>query len=59
MLSEEKAKPAEMVRFESALRRVLQVSKEDLKRLSTSQEAKNAVKQKRGPRPKRVAPISR
>jgi hypothetical protein len=37
----------EMKNFDDALRRVLRVSKDDLKRLLGSEEAKAAVKQKR------------
>jgi type III secretory pathway component EscU len=43
-----------MQAFDKALRRVLKVSKDDMKRLLANDEAKAAVKQKRGRKPLRV-----
>jgi len=43
----EKAKP---LTFEDALRRVMQVSKEDMKRLQENPEAMEWVREKRGPK---------
>ena len=42
-----------MGRFEDALRKVMQVSKEDLKKIQAEEEAEKADKPKRGPKPKR------
>jgi hypothetical protein len=43
---------AEMGRFEEALRQIMQVSKEDLKKIQAEEEAEKADKPKRGPKPK-------
>lgn len=45
----EKAKP---LTFEGALRRVMQVSKDDMKRLQANPEAMEWVREKRGPKRK-------
>lgn len=50
MPAEKNADAAGMERFNVALRQIMQVKKETLKRLLASDEAKDAVKQKRGPR---------
>jgi hypothetical protein len=42
----------EMVNFEDALRQIMQVSKEDLKKIQAEEEAEKADKPKRGPKPK-------
>ena len=42
-----------MGRFEDALRQIMQVSKEDLKKIQAEEEAEKADKPKRGPKPKR------
>lgn len=42
----------EMTRFNDALRQVMQVSKTDLKSLLTNDEAIQATRQKKGPKPK-------
>ncbi len=44
---------AKLLTFEDALRRVMQVSKDDLKRLQANPEAMEWVREKRGPKPKR------
>ena len=41
-----------MGRFEDALRKIMQVSKEDLKKIQAEEEAEKADKPKRGPKPK-------
>jgi hypothetical protein len=43
---------SEMVNFENALRQVVSVSKEDLKRLQAEDRARKADKPKRGPKPR-------
>lgn len=43
----------EMDRFRSALKKVMRVSKDDLKEILAEQKAANADKPKRGPKPKR------
>jgi hypothetical protein len=53
MAVEKNADAPSMDRFNDALRQVMKVSKDELKRLLASDEAKAAVKQKRGPKPKR------
>lgn len=45
----QKAKP---LSFEDALRRVMQVSKDDMKRLQANSEAMEWVREKRGPKAK-------
>ena len=42
----------EMDRFRSALKSVMQVSKEDLKEILAHEKAANADRPKRGPKPK-------
>jgi hypothetical protein len=42
---------AKMDRFNTALRQVMQVSKEDLKEILAQEKAANANKPKRGPKP--------
>ncbi len=46
----------EMDRFQEALRGVMKVSKEDMKRLQANEEAMGLVREKRGPRVK--SPLS-
>jgi hypothetical protein len=49
----------EMVRFNDALRQIVQVSKEDLNRLLKDEKAVEATRQKRGPKPSSSARASR
>jgi hypothetical protein len=50
--SEEKShRSPEMANFEDALRQIMQVSKEDLKKIQAEEEAEKADKPKRGPKP--------
>jgi hypothetical protein len=42
-------------RFDTAMRGVLQVSKDDLKRLLAAEKKRNAGKPKRGPKPRTSA----
>jgi hypothetical protein len=51
---EKSAQSPEMLRFNNALRQVMQVSKEDLKEILAQEKAANADKPKRGPKPKGV-----
>jgi hypothetical protein len=46
----------EMDRFRSALKSVMQVSKEDMKEILAKEKAANADKPKRGPKPKTSVP---
>jgi hypothetical protein len=48
---ETKNKPPEMKNFDEALRRVLRVTKHELKELLAEDKAANADKSKRGPKP--------
>lgn len=48
-------KSEEQTRFDSALRHVMSVSKEELKRREAEYQAENAHKPKRGPKPKTSA----
>jgi hypothetical protein len=45
-------KSGQMGNFEDALRKIMQVSKEDLKKIQAEEEAEKADKPKRGPKPK-------
>jgi len=42
----------QMGNFEDALRQIMQVSKEDLKKIQAEEEAEKIGKPKRGPKPK-------
>jgi hypothetical protein len=53
-MPKEPTESPDMERFNAALRQVLKATKDDLKRLLASDEAKASVKQKRGPKPKRA-----
>ena len=52
MLADKSANSPEMVRFNSALRQAMQVSKADLKRLLAQDKITPLVPQKRGRKPK-------
>jgi len=51
-LVENSERTPEMVNFEDALREVMTVSKEDLKRLQEAEQAQKTDKPRRGPKPK-------
>jgi hypothetical protein len=51
MNSEKDQRSAEMSNFDSALKRVMQVSKVELKQILAKEKAANADKPKRGPKP--------
>jgi len=48
---EKSAQSPEMLRFNDALRQVMQVSKEDLNKILAQEKTANADKPKRGPKP--------
>ena len=48
---EKSQQSAEMANFNTALRRVMQVSKSDLRQILAREKAANADKPKRGPKP--------